>query len=56
LILACIGLILLFLDIFMGAWRVAPMTIFGIGILVFSLYILSISYQWGREYESEYDE
>ena len=50
-----IGSMLLFIDISMHGWRLSPMIIFGIGILVFSLYILFNSYQWGRDYESTDD-
>ncbi len=54
-IYAFIGFVLLFINIYMRGWRFSPMTIFGIGIVLFSLYILNKSYQWGREYESDDD-
>ncbi|MCP4935240.1 MAG: hypothetical protein GY927_13805 [bacterium] len=55
LIYGLIGLILLFIDIYMHGWRLSPMIIFGIGIVLFSLYILFSSYQWGRDYEYKED-
>ncbi len=50
------GFILLVIDISMRGWQFAPTNLFGIGILVFSLYILFNRYQWGREYDYRDDE
>jgi len=48
-----ISMVLLIIEVSQRGWRFAPMVLFGLCILVLAVYMLSVSYRWGREYGSE---